>query len=65
VPEDLVGLYFLNPMALVVSGMRWAVLDLPPPPLFAFPLAVGVATALLVSGYLFFRRRETTFADTV
>lgn len=65
VPEDLLGLYYLNPMALVVTGMRWALLDMPAPPIEAWPLAMATAVTLLVSGYLFFRQREPTFADIV
>jgi lipopolysaccharide transport system permease protein len=65
VPERFAPLYFLNPMALVTSAMRWMFLDTPPPPVIAWPLGIGVSLALLVGGYLFFRQRESTFSDVV
>lgn len=56
--------YGLNPMAGVVEGFRWALLGTaaPGPILAASCLA---ALALLVSGALYFRRMERTFADVV
>jgi lipopolysaccharide transport system permease protein len=65
VSKDLLGLYFLNPMALVVTGMRWAILGLPAPPPEAWFLGTSVALAMLVSGFLVFRHRESTFADVI
>lgn len=65
VSPELLGWYYLNPMALVVTGMRWAILGLPSPPPEAWVTGVGVAVALLVSGYLVFRQRESTFADVI
>jgi lipopolysaccharide transport system permease protein len=55
----------LNPMAGVVQGFRWAILGGNPPPAGLFGLSVGVAIILLVSGVLYFRRTERTFADVV
>jgi lipopolysaccharide transport system permease protein len=59
------ALYGLNPMAGVVLGFRWAILGgaMPSPGLFASSFAVSLV--LLVSGILFFRRTERTFADVV
>lgn len=57
--------YGLNPMAGVVEGFRWALLgvDTRPGPLI---LASALVTALLVvSGAVYFRRMEQTFADVV
>jgi lipopolysaccharide transport system permease protein len=58
-------LYGLNPMVGVVEGFRWALLG--KPSLNASMLAISVLTAfvLLVSGALYFRRMERTFADIV
>ncbi len=58
-------LYGLNPMTGVVEGFRWALLGTdtaPGPIIFASSLA---ALILLVSGALYFRRMEKTFADVV
>ena len=57
--------YGLNPMTGVVEGFRWALLgvDSRPGPLI---LASAVVTVLLVvSGAIYFRRMEQTFADVV
>ena len=34
-----------------------------PPPLEAWPVAILVAGVLLLSGYVFYRKRQPTFAD--
>jgi lipopolysaccharide transport system permease protein len=65
IPEAFRLLYFLNPVALVVEGFRWAIANAPPPPLEAWLVGSGVAVLLLASGYLFFRRREPYFADII
>jgi homopolymeric O-antigen transport system permease protein len=58
-------IYALNPMVGVVEGFRWALLQTPNPP--APVLAVSTITAifLLISGALYFKRMERTFADVV
>jgi lipopolysaccharide transport system permease protein len=58
-------LYGLNPMVGVVEGFRWALLG--KPVLSGSMLAISVITAfvLLVTGALYFRRMERTFADIV
>jgi len=63
VPPDLQPLYYLNPMALVITGSRWAFADMAAPPGYAWPLGIVVAVACLVGGYLYFRGREPYFAD--
>jgi lipopolysaccharide transport system permease protein len=65
IPEPFHTWYFLNPMALVVEGMRWAIAGTPVPVPVAWVLGTASAVFLLVSGYVFFRRREATFADRV
>jgi lipopolysaccharide transport system permease protein len=58
-------LYGINPMVGVVEGFRWALLgtDTAPGPMIA--VSSVVAVLLLVSGALYFRRMERTFADVV
>lgn len=65
VPPELLGIYYLNPMALVVTGMRWSILGLSAPPPEAWVLGVGVSLLMLTTGYLMFRHREPTFADVI
>jgi lipopolysaccharide transport system permease protein len=57
-------LYGLNPMAGVVEGFRWALLgDQSPGPMLI--ASSGTALLLLITGALYFRRMEKTFADVV
>jgi lipopolysaccharide transport system permease protein len=65
IPEPYRTIYFLNPLALVVEGFRWAIANAPAPPAYAWVLGPLVAATLLVTGYIFFRKREPAFADFV
>jgi lipopolysaccharide transport system permease protein len=58
-------LYGLNPMAGVVEGFRWALLGTGARPGPVVLASAGVTVLLLVSGALYFRRMEKTFADIV
>jgi lipopolysaccharide transport system permease protein len=58
-------IYGLNPMAGVVQGFRWAILGVGQPPSGFLYASIGVAIILLVTGALYFRRMERTFADVV
>jgi lipopolysaccharide transport system permease protein len=57
--------YGLNPMAGVVQGFRWGILGGEAPETGLLVLSVSVALLLLISGILYFRRTERTFADVV
>ncbi len=57
--------YGLNPMAGVVQGFRWAILGVGEPPSGLIILSILVAIFLLISGMLYFKRMERTFADVV
>jgi lipopolysaccharide transport system permease protein len=58
-------LYGINPMAGVVEGFRWALLGTNTPPGPMTLVSAGVALALLVTGVLYFRRMEKSFADVL
>lgn len=58
-------LYGLNPMAGVVEGFRWAVLGTSAPPTSTIALSSAVALVLMISGTIFFRNTERTFADII
>jgi lipopolysaccharide transport system permease protein len=65
VPEAWQPLYGLNPMVGVVEGFRWALLGTatrPGPMLIVSSLA---ALAILITGTMYFRYAEKTFADVV
>lgn len=66
VPADWLWLYRLNPMSGVIEGFRWAVLGQgSAPPLDALLVSAGVTSLVLMSGVLYFRRVERTFADVI
>jgi lipopolysaccharide transport system permease protein len=65
VPEHLRFLYYLNPMAGILSGYRAILLYQSPPPGLPLLIAGLEAFILLVLGYLFFKRMELVFADIV
>ncbi len=62
--ETLRTLYGLNPMTGVVEGFRWALLGTPAPGPLLLVSALA-ALVLLLTGMLYFRRMERTFADVV
>ena len=65
VPERWRWIYALNPAAQVVEGMRAALLDKPDPIVAYLPACIGLVAVTLVTGALFFRSIERTFADVV
>lgn len=58
-------LYGINPMAGVVEGFRWALLDTDTAPGLMAVVSVVAAIGILVTGAFYFRRMEKTFADVV
>ena len=65
IPEEFLPLYWINPMVLAVDGLRWAIAGTTAPPTQEWFEGIAVAVLLLTSGYVFFRHREPSFADTV
>jgi lipopolysaccharide transport system permease protein len=64
-PEPWRTLYGINPMAGVVEGFRWVLLDTPNPPGPMIFASASVSLALLAGGAFYFRRMEKTFADLI
>jgi lipopolysaccharide transport system permease protein len=64
VPRWVAVLYYLNPMAGVTEGFRWAVLGTAPPTGLSY-LSLAVTALLLVSGLYYFKSVERTMADLV
>jgi lipopolysaccharide transport system permease protein len=57
--------YLINPLAPLLAGFRWSILDTPLPP-FPFILwSVFVAIGLFMLGAAVFRRAERKFADVI
>jgi lipopolysaccharide transport system permease protein len=66
VPEKWRLLYSINPMVGVIDGFRWAILGgdfkiyWP-----GFLLSGALVTVILVTGIIYFRKTEKTFADVI
>ncbi|WP_256868235.1 ABC transporter permease [Candidatus Entotheonella palauensis] len=65
VPESWRFWYSLNPMVGVIEGFRWALLSKASPDFGAMITSAVAVTVLFVTGLIFFRRMERTFADVI
>lgn len=65
VPGVIGTLYYLNPLAATIDGLRWSVLGTPPPTGAATAYAVAAAALALALGLWLFRRLERRFADVI
>jgi lipopolysaccharide transport system permease protein len=57
-------LYYLNPMAGVIDGFRWALLGTEPPNIL-FLVSVAAVLVILITGLVYFKKMEEFFADIV
>ena len=66
IPQRFRWLLSVNPMAVVVEGFRWVLLREGSPMSNGTAwLSIGIVLTLLVTGIIFFRRTERTFADVI
>lgn len=65
VPEKWRLLYSLNPMVGVIEGFRWALLGKESPDFGVMAVSSVVVLAVLLSGMVYFKKVERTFADVV
>ncbi len=66
VPEKWRLIYSLNPVVGVIDGFRWAMLGEAQPLWWpAIFSSIGISLILFLSGFLYFRRTEKTFADVI
>jgi len=65
VPPAWRPLFGLNPMAGVIEGFRWALLNKADPSWGLLAASTGAVALLLIGGLLYFRRMEKSFADVV
>ncbi len=65
VPEQWRVFYSLNPMAGVIDGFRWAIMGNTQMYWPGFAISVGIAVALMMIGFIFFRHMEREFADMI
>ena len=62
VPEKYLLIYYLNPMAGVVEGVRWSIIGGTPPNMYAY-VSFGIITLLLIAGIFYFNKIERIMAD--
>jgi lipopolysaccharide transport system permease protein len=65
VPQSLLPLYLLNPMASIIDGYRATILYGTAPNLLYLGYGAAVTLALSAAGYFTFKRAERTFADVI
>jgi lipopolysaccharide transport system permease protein len=65
VPQRFRWLFALNPVTGVIDGVRWTVLGRGVPHYTVFGTSAAVGLLLLVTGLVFFRHTERTFADVI
>jgi lipopolysaccharide transport system permease protein len=65
IPEKWRLLYALNPLTGVVEGFRWALLGKSDGIGAMIWVSTAIVILLLVSGLIYFRRMEDTFADVI
>ncbi len=65
IPEDLRGIYFLNPMAGLIESYRYALLHNSPLVWEDFFMAVFISGLTLLTGYIVFKKNEPILADIV
>lgn len=66
IPEQWRLLYNLNPMVGIIDGFRWALLSGPSPVYWpGLALSLSLTLLLLISGTIYFRKTERSFADLI
>lgn len=65
VREEWQLIYSLNPMVGVIEGFRWALLGNTSPNWTMVAISAAVVLVLLVTGLLYFKKMELTFADVI
>jgi len=65
VPQGLRWAYRLNPLAPVLEGFRWCLLNTNPPNFMSVLYSAAVSITFLVVGAHVFKRMERKFADVI
>jgi lipopolysaccharide transport system permease protein len=65
IPEKYLSLYYLNPLAVFVQGLRWSAFGDVAPPAWSVWLASFVVVAALAIGLNYFNRVERAMVDTL
>jgi len=64
-PEKFRFWAYLNPLSGLVEGFRWCFFGSSPADAHGVWLSLGVSVFLLLSGFVFFRKMEDSFADII
>jgi len=64
-PEKIKMFYYLNPMAILIGLYRWAILSLPPPPLFQQIVWAVATVGLLLLGFLLYEKRGSQLVKSL
>ncbi len=58
--------YYLNPMAGIIDAFRWVFFGISHPDIiFSLSFSIGITLAILISGFIYFRKVERSFADRI
>ena len=64
VPKQFSFIFFLNPLAGIVEGIRWSILGGPEPTNYSF-ISFSIAIILFVTGLLYFFKIQDDIADII
>lgn len=65
IPAQYHELFYLNPLAAIIDGFRWAVLGTPLPQTKFIVYSMSVIFVLIVTGVYYFRHTERIMADII
>lgn len=66
IPASWLPLYCLNPVVGIIDGFRYSILGYAEPSLaLSTTLSVAMSLLIFISGFLYFKKMETNFADRI
>jgi len=65
IPAQYQWLIALNPFSGIALGARWAMVGGEPPSAVFLATSIGISAGLVLTGILYFRRREPSFPDFI
>ena len=65
IPKKWRLIYGLNPLVGVIQGFRWALLGKAAPDFAVIALSIVIVVVMLLSGIVFFKWMERSFADVL
>jgi lipopolysaccharide transport system permease protein len=65
IPDQYKSLYYLNPMAGVIDGFRWSLLNTPLPETRYLIYSACIIVLLFISAIFYFKKVESTIADII